>query len=168
LPNTEPTFEGNLVYPSLYGATNWQSPSFSPETKLFYLSVRKLGAYYFKAEVEYKPGTHFGGGGERPLTDEGSGSILALETETGAKRWEYPLDSPPWAGVLSTAGGLVFSGSNEGPFYALDARTGKHLWQYDTGGMIRTNPISFSIDGKQHIAISARGLVFVFALTIKP
>jgi alcohol dehydrogenase (cytochrome c) len=166
LPNTEPTFEGNLIYPSLYGATNWQSPSYNPETNLFYVSVRKLGAYYFKEEVEYKPGTYFCGGGERPLTEEGSGSILALEVETGAQKWEFPLDAPPWAGVLSTAGGLVFSGSNEGPFYALDAQTGKLLWQYDTGGMVRTNPISFSIDGKQHIAISARRQVFVFGLTI--
>lgn len=164
LPNTEPSVEGTLVYPSLYGATNWQSPSYSPKTNLFYVSVRKMGAYYYKSEALYKPGAHFGGGGERPLTDEASGSILALEVETGRKKWEFPLDSAPWAGVLSTAGGLVFSGSNEGNFYALDASTGRLLWQYDTGGMVRTNPISFSLDGKQHIAISARQKLFVFGL----
>ena len=123
-----------------------------------------MGALYFKSEAVYKPGMFFGGGGERALRDEASGSIIALEVDTGVKKWEYPLDSPPWAGVLATAGGLVFSGSNEGNFYALNARTGERLWQYQTGGMIRTNPISFSIDGKQHITVAGGRTLFVFGL----
>ena len=58
LPNTEPTVEGNLVWPSLQGATNWHSPSYSPLTKMFYVAAREMGAYYYKGEAAYKPG-HF-------------------------------------------------------------------------------------------------------------
>jgi alcohol dehydrogenase (cytochrome c) len=64
-------------------------------------------------------------------------------------RWEFKLHSPPWAGVLSTAGGLVFGGSDEGNFYALDALTGKPLWDFQTGGPMFSNPISFALDGRQ-------------------
>ena len=165
LPNTEPTIEGNLVWPSLQGATNWFSPSYSPLNRLFYVAVREMGAYYYKGEAEYKPGTFFAGGGERSLEgDKASGWIRALEVETGKLRWEFPLKSPPWAGVLSTAGGVVFGGSNEGNFYALDALTGKPMWDFQTGGAIAANPISFAIDGKQHVAIAAGHALFVFGL----
>jgi alcohol dehydrogenase (cytochrome c) len=79
-------------------------------------------------------------------------------------KWEFRLQSPPWAGVLSTAGGVVFGGSNEGNFYALDALSGKPLWDFQTGGAIAANPISFLIDGQQHVAIAAGHSLFVFGL----
>ena len=65
---------------------------------------------------------------------------------------------------MATAGNLVFSGSNEGNFFALDAMTGKPLWQFQTGGPIRSGPISFLADGKQHVAVAGGHVVFVFAL----
>jgi alcohol dehydrogenase (cytochrome c) len=164
LPNTAPSTEGTLVYPSLQGATNWFSPSYSPLTRTFYVAVKAMGAYYFKTEAEYKPGNWFGGGGEKPLKDESYGLIRALDVDTGKLKWEFRLQSPPWAGVLSTAGGLVFGGSNEGNFYALDALTGKPLWDFQTGAGIEANPVSFLIDGKQHVAIAAGRALFVFGL----
>jgi alcohol dehydrogenase (cytochrome c) len=165
LRNTSPSPEGTLVYPSLQGATNWFSPSYSPAAHLFFVPVREMGAYFYKTEAEYKPGNWFGGGGERPLSgDAAYGAIRALDVNTGAQKWEFRLKSPPWAGVLSTAGGLVFGGSNEGNFYALDGNTGKPLWDFQTGGGIVANPISFLIDGKQHVAIAAGQAVFVFGL----
>jgi alcohol dehydrogenase (cytochrome c) len=60
----------------------------------------------------------------------------------------------------------VFGGSNEGNFFALDARTGDALWQFQAGGAVRTNPMSFSVDGRQHIAIAAGRAFVVFALPI--
>ncbi|MEW5974223.1 MAG: PQQ-binding-like beta-propeller repeat protein [Acidobacteriota bacterium] len=92
------------------------------------------------------------------------GAIRALEVGSGELKWEFRLHSPPWAGVMSTAGGLLFGGSNEGNFFALDAQTGEALWQFQTGGQIRTSPISFETDGKQHIAIASGQALFVFAL----
>jgi len=68
------------------------------------------------------------------------------------------------AGLLSTAGGLVFGGAEEGNFFALDAEGGKLLWELQLGGAIRANPMSFAMDGKQQVAISAGSSLFVFGL----
>lgn len=166
LPNTEPSAEGTLVWPALNGATNWYSPAYSPLTKQFYVAVRERSSYYFKSDVEFKPGTIFTGGGERAIDGDGKawGAIRALDATTGKVQWEFRLHTPPWGGVLATAGGLVFGCANEGNFFALDAQTGKPLWEIQTGSQIRANPISFSIDGKQHVAIAAGGALLVFGL----
>ncbi len=163
--NAEPTKEGRLVWPNANGATVWFSPSFSPATGYFYVAVREIGSKYFKRETRYQPGTEFMGGAEEELPmDDAWGAIRALRAETGEIRWEFKLHSPPWAGVMSTAGGLVFSGSDEGNFYALDAQTGKPLWDFQTGSAIAANPISFTVDGHQYIAIAADRVLYVFGL----
>ena len=164
LPNTEPSAEGTLVYPSLQGSTNWPSPSYSPQTGLFYVPVREMGSYYYKTDVEYEAGMPFTGGGERRLADEAWGAVRALDAKTGATVWDFKLPSPSWSGVLSTAGGLVFSGSNEGNVYALDAKTGAALWQFQTGGLVRSNPVTYLVEGRQHVSVSAGRVVFAFAV----
>jgi len=72
--------------------------------------------------------------------------------------------SPTWSGVLSTAGGLVFTGDAEGNFIALDAASGKSLWHFQMGGAVYASPMSFAIDGKQFVAIAAGSAIFTFAL----
>jgi alcohol dehydrogenase (cytochrome c) len=132
---------------------------------LFYVAVREVGATYYKREADFKPGTFFAGGGEQTLPSEDEwGAIRALEATTGRIAWEFRLKSAPWAGVLSTGGGLVFGGTNEGNFFALDAKNGKPLWDFQTGGQVVANPIAFNIDGHQHIAISANRVLYVFGL----
>ncbi|MEZ5552680.1 MAG: PQQ-binding-like beta-propeller repeat protein [Pseudomonadales bacterium] len=165
LPDTAPTEEGNLVWPSLQGATNWFSPSYNPDTGQFFVANRRMGAVYFKADAEYEPGTPFMGGGEQSLSgDDASGAVLALDALSGEQQWEFPLQSPPWSGVMATAGGLVFGASNEGNFFALDARSGLALWNFNTGAHIRTNPMGFAIDGHQRVAITGGRTLFVFGL----
>jgi alcohol dehydrogenase (cytochrome c) len=165
IPGTEPTEAGVLVYPNLSGGTVWFSPSYSPRTKLFYIPAREVGGIYFKREAEFKIGTMFAGGGEDELPlDQGWGAIRALEATTGNKRWEFRLNSPATAGILSTAGGLVFSGADEGNFFALDAATGKPLWEFQTGSSVHANPISFMLEGHQCIAIAADRVLYVFGL----
>ena len=165
ISNTEPTREGNLVWPSLQGATNWFSPSYNPQTGQFFVPNRRMGAIYFKSDVEYEPGMPFLGGGEQPLDgDDASGAILALDVMTGEQQWEFELQTPPWSGVMATAGGLVFGASNEGNFFALDAEDGDPLWFFNSGAHIRTNPMGFSVDGHQRIAIIGGQTLFVFGL----
>lgn len=164
-PGMEPSVEGTLVYPYVGGPANWHSPSYSPVTRLFYQAVREVGAFYLKGEADYKPGQAFTGGGQRALNgDDAYGAIRALEPTTGQLKWEFRLQSPPVTGLLSTAGGLVFGGSEEGNFYALDDLTGKPLWDIQLGGGIRSGPISFALGGKQYIAVSAGFAIVVFAL----
>ena len=165
VPGKEPTEKGNLVYPSLQGATNWFSPSFSKITGLFYVSTREMGSLYFKKESEYKPGQYFMGGGEQLLPgDNAYGAVRALDAATGNMRWEFKLQTPPWSGLLSTAGGLVFGGTPEGNFFALDAVTGHSLWQFQTGGNIISNPMSFAVNRRQCVAIAAGSSIIVFGL----
>lgn len=165
LPNTIPTDEGTKVYPDVGGGTNWFSPSYSPQTDLFYLSARDVGGIYNKGDTEYKPGAQFNGGGFRPVPgEEPSGAIRALNPGTGELKWEFKLHSGAWGGVLSTAGNLLFGTSNEGDFYALDAATGRLLWRFQTGASINSNPISYLSGGKQHIAVASGNSIFAFAL----
>lgn len=166
LPNTEPTPEGTFLYPGLGGATNWYSPSYSPQTKLFYVLARENHPqYFFKSTANYHPGDLFEGGGGRDVAGlEPYGVVKALDAATGKQQWEFQLQAPAMTGVMATAGGLVFGGSSEGYFYALAARTGKPLWQFMAGAQIVANPVSFLIRGKQHIAITAGLSLFVFAL----
>jgi alcohol dehydrogenase (cytochrome c) len=165
VPGTEPSEEGTLVWPSLQGTTNWFSPSYSPQTGALYVAVREMGSYYFKGEAEYEEGRPYLGGGERRLDgDDAQGWIYALDALTGERRWEFRLHSPPWSGVMATAGGLVFGGSNEGNIFALDAESGEPLWSFHAGGAVRTNPMSYEIDGKQYVAMAAGYGLFVFGL----
>ncbi|MBM3724457.1 MAG: PQQ-dependent dehydrogenase, methanol/ethanol family [Acidobacteria bacterium] len=165
LPNTEPTEQGTLVWPSLQGATNWFSPTYSPRTGWLYVPVREMGAIYYKREAVYKPGTFFAGGGEMAQAgDKAWGAVRALEVATGKTMWDFRLHSPTWAGLMSTAGGLVFGGSNESNFFALEARTGKPVWDYQTGGRVTGNPVSFEVDGRQHVAVASDRVLLVFSL----
>lgn len=158
-----PSNEGTLVFPNIQGASNWFSPSYSPQTNLFYQAAREMGTVYYKGEAIYKAGTAFTGGGGRAVNgDDASGAIRALDATTGKLKWEFPLLSPGWTSLLSTAGGLVFGGTDEGNFFALDAENGKPLWDIQLGGTVRGIPISYAVDGKQYVAIAAGFTLFVF------
>jgi alcohol dehydrogenase (cytochrome c) len=166
LPSIEPSPEGTYLWPGVQGATNWYSPSYNPETKLFYLSYWENRSVYRKGEQEYTAGNRYIG--SVPLIDLpddlGNGGIRALNPKTGAKVWEYKLQTKPWAGVLSTAGGLVFGGSDEGYFFALDAATGKEMWRQNLGGIIRANPVTYLVDGKQMVTIAAGNAMYTFGV----
>jgi alcohol dehydrogenase (cytochrome c) len=92
--------------------------------------------------------------------------VRALEVSTGKMKWEYKqIGSKRYgAGVLSTAGGLIFSGDDQGGLTALDAAGGKPLWHFNTGQQISASPVSYSFKGTQYIAIAAGSNVLAFAL----
>jgi alcohol dehydrogenase (cytochrome c) len=90
---------------------------------------------------------------------------MALDVLKGTKLWTFPLTRGSLAaGVLATRGDVVFAASAEGNLIALDARTGKSLWHFQTGGQIMSSPMSYSVDGMQFVAITAGNTVYSFAL----
>ncbi len=165
LPGTLPTEAGVAVWPAATGGTNWYSPSYSPEQKLLYVATREEGEVFYRAAAPYSPGNYFLGGEHKPVPGEfPTGAIRAISPLTGEIVWTHKLLTPPWAGVMSTAGGLVFGGTNEGNFFALDGATGKDLWHFPTGDKITANPISYGVDGKQYVAIVAGDVLISFGL----
>ncbi len=165
LPGTDPTVEGNLLYPSLAGGTNWFSPSWSPKHNLFYVPVREEGAYYYKGEAEFKPGALFNGGGQRSNpAEEPYGAIRALETDSGNLKWEFRMKTQASAGILSTAGDIVFSGTGQGDVIALHAATGELLWKFKGGGGVIAAPVTYLVGGKQYISLAVGRALFAFTL----
>ncbi len=160
-----PSEKGALVYPDDDGTSNWFSPSYSPRTKLFYQNVREKGAMYFLTEAQYQTGRMYLGATKRNLTDEEPyGALRAWNALTGEPAWEFKVHTPPWCGLLATGGDLVFSGTMEGDFFALNATNGKLLWRIQTGAEIWSNPISYQHEGKQYIAVVAGSTLITFAV----
>ena len=165
LPGVEPTREGTKACPSVLGATNWMSMAFNPSTGLFYLMALEACGIYVKPSSWDPP----------PIPVEpGQKFLRALDIETGNRIWEVPQIGPAdsWGGVLSTAGGLVFFGEDSGAFAAVDAKTGKDLWQIQTnasaelgdGHSWRASPMTFMTAGKQYIAVAAGPNILCFGL----
>jgi alcohol dehydrogenase (cytochrome c) len=164
-PAAVPSVAGTLIYPDDDGTANWFSPSYNPKTTLFYQNVREKGAVFYRTRAAYESGKLYMGATRRRVTGEQPwGALRALDSLSGKMRWEFRVPTPPWCGVLSTAGGVVFSGTMEGDFFALNALTGKELWRFQTGGAIWANPISYLSGGKQFIAIAAGAAIITFNL----
>jgi alcohol dehydrogenase (cytochrome c) len=173
-----PAEQGTVIYPGVQGGTNWYSPSYSPRTGLFYVSAWQ--DYFMnvaKMPAEYVPGQRYTGGAPRspvpslqrgPIntwtSENGYGALLAIDPNTGEKKWEFKMTDVSGSGILSTASDLVFSGNREGYFYAFDARNGALLWKTPLGGQIAMGPMTYRVDGKQFIAVSAGHALFAFAL----
>ncbi len=165
VPNMLPTLEGTKVYPSVPGATNWFSPSYSPTEDLFFVTTLDMGHIFHMGEAIYKQGSLYNAGGARMIPgEEPYSEVRALDAATGTLKWAFPMGGQPRAGVLSTAGGLVFGSSPEGSFFALDSQSGKPLWNFSTGGPAASNPISYAVDGKQRVAIALGHAIFVFGV----
>jgi alcohol dehydrogenase (cytochrome c) len=158
----KPSVEGTKVFPDIGGGTNWWSSSYNPQTNLYYVAARESGAIFYKGEADFKEGTLFNAGGARQIPDDRFGAIRALEPTTGNLVWEFKLHRTPGAGILTTAGGIAFTGTSEGDLIALDAKSGKLLWRFRTGGSVSSNAVTYLHEGKQQIAMAAGKGLFVF------
>ncbi len=157
----------------MHGATNWQPPSFSPRTGLYYQAHFENSAT-LAVEGEFPRAAR---GNPRETTmgqiniqnfynteDEAYGVVRAYDPATLEPKWEFKLSDITWAGVLTTASDVLFSGGKEGHFFALDARTGKLLWRAALGGQVNAGPMSYAVNGRQYISIAAGNSLFAFAL----
>ena len=127
--------------------------------------TRNEGGVFYSGDDTYREGSWFLAGRfvSKPGEDA-KAAIKAMDPLTGSAKWEYELAVPSWAGVLSTAGGLVFSAIGDGDVIALDDATGKLLWKFPTGGRPFANPVSYSVNGKQQVAIAVGHALFAFGL----
>jgi alcohol dehydrogenase (cytochrome c) len=167
-PNQEPSEAGTKVCPSQDGATNWFSPSYNPATGLYYVQTfEKCGIYTKRAQGPWESGKSYLGGSHRGAPDPKPQRILrAIDIHSGAIAWELPQPGPAnsWGGTLTTASGLVIAGEDGGALIAVDAESGEPLWSFQTNQTWKASPMTYTFDGKQHIAVAAGANVIAFAL----
>ena len=176
VPGSNSSPEGSfLVYPTAGGATNFQPPSYSPITGLFYLEYAEAGAQYISAPQVPERGREYLGNGvskgpaaRGPNDPAPNAGIKALDPETGKTVWDFKIFQGSLTnGVLATAGGVLFASTRDGNITALDAKTGKYLWHYQTGGNHAAAPISYAVNGRQYVALTAGNVLYSFALPEK-
>jgi alcohol dehydrogenase (cytochrome c) len=146
------------VFPSILGGKNWEPMSFNPQTGIAYANTLAFGGHYKTEPVTYKAGEWYLGMDLTDLWEWGDGPrghLKAIDPLTGKTKWEAPSDIPRFSGVLSTAGGVVFSGQLTGEFEAFDADSGKKLWQFQTGSGIEGQPVTWQQDGVQYVAVAS-------------
>lgn len=173
------SFGSTYIWPSPYGAHNWQPMSFSNKTGLMYIPVQNIPGYYSAQDsVVYRVDRWNTGVDLNESRDPKSwvaakasmdalvyGELVAWDPVKKQRAWQVHHDKPSNGGILSTAGDLVFQGTWDGTFVAYDAENGTPLWQYQSDSAILAGPISYELDGEQYIAV-AQGSGGTVMLTI--
>lgn len=146
-----------FVSPPFLGGTNWMPMSYSPDTGLFYIPANHWAMDYWTEHLTYKAGSAYLGQGFRikRLFDDHVGTLRAIDPKSGKIVWEHKEKFPLWAGTLTTAGGLLITGTSDGYVKAFDAENGKELWKFQTGSGVVSVPITWEMDGEQYIGISS-------------
>jgi quinohemoprotein ethanol dehydrogenase len=149
--------EQQLIYPSPFGAHNWQAMSYNPELGLAYIPTIRMAAIYSKNEAFERRDGFFviGMATEYPITepDDGTGGLLAWDPVRQEARWRIQYATPWHGGTLATAGGLVFQGTGSGALYAYDASQGDALWEFNAERGITGAPMTYLRDGTQHVVV---------------
>jgi len=168
--SARPSATGTLVWPAIMAATNWWPPSYDASRQLVFVPSSDAAGIYFQSEsVTFSKGERYEGSVASHYAKhlQSTAYVKAIDARTGDVRWQTVLatgsENFVWTvgGVLSTKGGVVFSGYRDF-FRAFDADTGKVLWKVNLGGHVRGSPISFLSNGRQHVAVAAGHSIFVF------
>lgn len=141
--------------PSFLGGKNWMPMAYSPDTGLFYVPANEWKMDIWNEPVAYKKGAAYLGAGFtiRTINDDYIGTLRAYDPKTGKRVWEYKNYAPLWGGVMTTAGGLVFTGNPEGYLMAFDDKTGELLYRFNTGSGIVGSPVTWEMDGEQYVSV---------------
>lgn len=146
-----------VVWPSVLGGKNWTPMSWNPATGLAYANTLNISWPYQLAKPEYKKGEWYLGINFRGVSmpkDQPHGYLSAIDPMTGKSKWQMAWPGQPsMAGTLSTAGGLVFTGAATGEFMAVDASSGKKLYEFNIGTGIIGLPVTWEMKGKQYVTI---------------
>jgi alcohol dehydrogenase (cytochrome c) len=159
-PEATPSPDGALVEPGSDGSTNWMAPSFDPQTGLFYVNARRLFSIYFYTVTGKAEGW---GGRDRNLW--ANSTLRAIDYRTGKIAWDHEIgEGESIAGILTTAGHLLFSADNAGNLLALDPANGKTLWHLSIGGELVASPMTYQLDGRQYLIIPVQDILYALAL----
>ena len=156
----EPKPDGTLVSPGSDGATNWMSPSFDPANGLFFLMARQIWSLFYMT-ADGKP--EGWAGRDRNLWAHSF--LTAIDYKTGQSRWKHDMgEGEDSAGILSTAGNVLFTSDNFGNLLALDSTNGKTLWHVPVGHSMQASPMSYELDGRQYVLTAVDNMILAWAL----
>jgi alcohol dehydrogenase (cytochrome c) len=163
----KPTLDGTRICPGYGGATNWFAPSYNESTRLVYFLALEECQMFFSKPQEFAEGKTFYSTGVKRIAGEASQKVLlAYDLDKQSFAWTYPQVGRVRSsgGTMTTATGLVFFGDDAQSFEAVDARTGKPLWHFNTGQDFNASPMSYAVLDKQYVAVAAGSDIFSFAL----
>ena len=159
-PEATPSPDGALVEPTSDGGSNWMAPSFDPQTGLFYVNARRGFSVYYLTTTGKAEGW---AGRDRILWADST--VRALDYRTGNVVWNHEIgNGQSIAGILTTAGHLLFTADNSGNLLALNPATGKTLWHLNVGGRLVASPMTYQLDGRQYLIIPVQDILYAFAL----
>jgi len=164
-PAKEPKTDGVPVNPASGGATNWPPPSFDPQTGLFYVgSTPSYSVYYLTDTSEHPEGY---GGRDSPVWSQSA--LVALDPQTGKIRWRhvYPQEKDEFAGILTTAGKLLFTGDPSANVIAFDPESGKPLWHAGLTSSLTNGPMTYELDGRQYLVVGAGDILYAFTVSAR-
>jgi lanthanide-dependent methanol dehydrogenase len=144
------------ICPGAVGSKDEQPSAYSAVTGWLYIPMNNICMDYEGMEANYIAGTPYVGASVKMYAGAGGyrGSVLAWDAARGQKMWEVKENFPVWSGIVVTAGGVLFYGTMDGWFKALDARDGRELWKYKVGSGIVGHPMTYrGPDGKQYVAV---------------
>lgn len=155
---TLPTKDGAKMMLGANGGVEWSPMAFNPETRLTYAANLLQPMTYHVEPSKYPGGKLWLGGAFKTIpTEKQTGRLSAVNVDTGKVAWKFDTNEPLIGGVLTTAGNLVFNGEANGLFCAFDAKNGKKLWEYQTGAGVNAPAVSYSVNGKQYVAVASGG-----------
>jgi alcohol dehydrogenase (cytochrome c) len=147
-----------LFCPGALGGHNRNHSAYSPRIGWWYSTSLEMCSKIKPAREIVEEGDHYTGGDfDRELSPTSTPFIGAFDPLTGKRKWTFRTKYMNVSSLLATAGDLVFGGDVEGYAFALDARTGEKVWSFSTGGRVASPPVSFSVNGRQYIAIASGG-----------
>jgi alcohol dehydrogenase (cytochrome c) len=151
------TTQPSHACPGVLGGVQWSGPAYHPGTNLLVVpAVDWCSTFTAFEEPRYIPGKNYMGGvATRDPADASQGWLTAIDAGTGAVKWKYRSARPMVAAVTTTAGNLVLTGELGGDFLAFDARTGREVYRFNTGGPIGGGVVTYAAHGRQYIAVAS-------------
>jgi len=157
---TLPTPTGARMLPGANGGVEWSPLATNPGLGLTYAINLHQPMTYHVESTPYPKGKLWLGGAFKVIpTEAQAGNVTAVDYNTGKIRWQKKTPQPMIGGILATAGGLVFTGEGNGWFRAYDAKNGNVLWSFQAGAGVNAPPSSYTVGGKQYVAVAAGGNV---------